>query len=176
MPIPEDEAPAIPGLPDDVAIVNSLLSNSKVVFGVPDKQEIFRLAELASTDPLGRRTFTEHMRLRIVSLDPSPATLSSFKVAHPPRSSLTTDIVEHNYVVNLQVVTDAMNLSHIKVIYGTRRNDSKAIVFQGTELPGPAHLRRIRFVRVSVTEGGHASYEMLGQTRYPPPERLKLEI
>lgn len=160
------------GVPPDGDLVGGFLMNNPLVWGVPDKAEIFRLAD--TVQPRGwepRIDYKNVVRLRYCE---SPFAFW-YELAHPHLTSMG-DIMEHNYVVRLQAVSKEMVLTRIKVLHGSRDDDSQKMVFEGTEYPGPAGQRQVRLVRIAVHEVIHdgssvtyATYEFIGDTIYSAP-------
>lgn len=158
------------GVPPDGDIVGGFLMNNPLVWGVPDKAEIFRLAD--TVEPHGwdpQVDYKNVMRLRYCD---APFAYW-YELSHPHLTGMG-DMMEHNYVVRLQAVSKEMVLTRIKVLQGSREDNSQKMVFEGTEYPGPAGQRQIRMVRITVHEVNHdgsgvtyATYEFIGDTIYP---------
>ncbi len=159
------------GVPPDGDIVGGFFMNNPLVWGVPDKAEIFRLADTVESrgwDP--QVDYKNVMHLRYCEV---PMPLLWYELAHPHLTGMG-DIMEHNYVVRLQAVSKEMVLTRIKVLHGSREDNSQKMVFEGTEYPGPAAQRQVRMVRITVHEVNHdgsgvtyATYEFIGDTIYP---------
>ena len=158
------------GLPPDDEIAASALHGFDVVWGVPDKAEIFRLAdeEISLRKELEDRSFPKLLPLRVAEPSMLPG---AFRLLHAPIGpGMSDQLYEHNYLVHVQVLTHEIYLAHLKVISGSRSDDSKEIVFEGTEYPGPALRRQVRVIRVTVhehSEGSYATFEVLAETTYP---------
>ena len=156
------------GVPPDSDIVGGFLMNNPLVWGVPDKAEIFRLAD--TVEPRGWNPQVDYenaMHLRYCK----PSYAFDFELIHPHLTNMSP-LMEHNYVVRLQAVTDNMVLTRIKVLHGSRTDDSKAVVFEGTEYPGPMSQRLVRVIRVTVHESSqdvYATHEIVADTIYPNP-------
>lgn len=154
------------GMPDDELIVGGFLTNNPLVHGVPHKSEIFRLADLAQDDgnPFADSFLPDgYLHLRVIK----PPYLYYHVMAHPHIVSPIGDIHEHNYTVRLSVVSVEMVLARLRVIHGSRTDDNEQIVFEGTELPGPAMHGQIRVIRITVHDKDHATYEVVSETKYP---------
>lgn len=165
-PTPEDRKRwAVEGMPPDDEIIAGFLMSNPLIWGLPSKEEIFRLADTAAeTDHSFKNSgLNDYMHLRVARI---PFPVMMFEMAHSPIGS-TTDVVEHNYNVRLQVVTKGMVLSRIKVLHGDRTTSDPEITFDGTEFPGPAAYRQIRVVRVTVHDVGYATHEIIAETHYP---------
>lgn len=151
-------------IPDDEAIVAGFLLNNPFVYNVPDKTEIFRLADLVSKDPLSDPMPVDaYLHLKIAK----PPFQWHQELAHPASIDPMGMYHELHFTVRLQVMIVDMVLARIKVIHGSRTDDSEEIVFEGTECPGPALHGNIRVVRVTVRRKDYATFEVLSETRYP---------
>lgn len=155
------------GLPPDDEIVAGFLMNNPLIWGVPNKKEIFRLADLTTESDRGygenKDLLDGYMLLRTVTV---PLPLLTYELAHPPLGGFH-GITEHNYNLRLSVVSVDMLLHHIKVLHGDRRTKTPKIVFEGTDYPGPSARRRVRVIRVTVHEEGYATHEVVSETTYP---------
>jgi hypothetical protein len=169
-PTSEDRAHwAEAGLPDDELIVGGFLMNNPLVHGVPDKSEIFRLADITTHGDNGspfNDGFDPHgyMNLRVVK---PPMLGYNHILLHPHLVSDFGDVHEHHYIVQLSVVSVEMVLSRIRVITGSRTDDGEQIMFEGTECPGPMMHHRIRVIRITVHQKNYATYEVVSETKYP---------
>lgn len=162
------------GYPPDDEVIGGILSGMKLVWGVPKKSEVIELVDImAAEDQFSLNDWNgRSLSLRIAELSLMP---TAYFTTHPPVGGHFSRIVEHNYLAHVQVVTVPMDLAHLRLIHDSN-DESEAIVFEGTEYPGPVMDHRIRVVRVTVhdtrdlidNEGSvYATYEVLAETVYP---------
>lgn len=157
------------GFPSHVDIVAGFLMSNNLVFGVPDKAELFRLDKITRE---GDRTFggpewSREDTLHLHYVQPTPLPIVTYNMAHPPLGVERGDIVEVNYNVRLQALVYRMWLVNVRVLHGSETDDSPKVVFEGTELPGAAVNREIRVVRVTVHAADYATWEEVAKTAYP---------
>lgn len=157
------------GYPPHVDIVAGFLMTNNLVFGVPDKAELFRLDKITRE---GDRTFggpewSSDDTLHLHYVQPSPLPIVSYTQAHPPIGGDVSDIVEVNYNVRLQALVRRMWLVNVRVLHGSETDDSPKVVFEGTELPGAAVNRELRVVRIAVHTADYATWEEVAKTTYP---------
>ena len=155
--------------PPHLEIVAGFLMSNNLIFGVPDKKEICRLDMVRKVN---ERNFgpPEHFfedALRLHYVQPSPIPSVYYTLAHPPLGVEMGDIVEVNYNVRLQALIRQMVLTNITLIHGSLTDNDPKIVFEGTELPGPAMHRQIRVVRVTVHTEDYATWETVSESTYP---------
>lgn len=157
------------GFPPHLEIVAGFLMSNNLVFGVPDKAELFRLDKLTRE---GGRTFggpewshEDYLRLHYVQPTPLPFVLHN--LAHPPIGVEMGDIVEVNYNVRLQALVRQMWLVNVRVLHGSETDDDPKVVLEGTEYPGAAANREIRVVRITVRNADSATWEEVSKTTYP---------
>lgn len=157
------------GVPPDHEIIGGFLMSNPLIWGVPDKAEVFRHADAVTESRLNPEIdFFNVLRLRYCA---TPFMVPSYTLKTPHVMDPDDDIMEHNYTVALQVVTKEMHLTRIKIESGSRESTGKHLVFTGTEYPGPAVARQVRTVRVTVHElpdgSTYATYEIISETVYP---------
>lgn len=152
------------GIPSEDEFVTSYLGTRRPVWGAPDKETLFRYADETAEDKEDSY-WHNTVKLRVVQSGP---VFEAYELASPLVTT-PSGIVEHHFNVHLSVLTVDMYLNRICIVSGERGTPSRAVVFEGTELPGVAYKRRLRIIRVTVHEEGYASYEVIASTRYPPP-------
>lgn len=169
-PTEEDtEAWEAAGFPSHIDIVGGFLMSNNFVFGVPDKEELFRLDKRTreETSVFGGPEWSHEDTLRLWYVEPSPLPIVHYAFAHPPGGMEMGDVVEVNYNVRLQALVRRMWLQNVRVLHGSETDDSPKIVFEGTEYPSAAANRKIRVIRVTVHAPGAATWEMVAESTYP---------
>lgn len=155
--------------PDHIDIIAGFLMSNNLVFGVPDKAELFRLDELTRdatrTFGGGEGSFKDALHLRYVQPSPFPFVLHT--LAHQPLGVEMGDIVEVNYNVRLQALVRRMVLMNVRVLHGSKTDDDPRVVIEGTECPGAAINREIRVIRITVRNPDSATWEEVAKTTYP---------
>lgn len=157
------------GFPPHIEIVAGFLMSNNLVFGVPDKEEIFRLDQLRqdSRRMFGAEPINLEDRLQLRYVQPSPIPSVHYEMAFPPFGQAFGDTVEVSYNVRLQALIRQMVLSHIWVLHGSATDDDPKIVFEATEYPGAAVNQEIRVVRITVHNADYATWEEVSHTVYP---------
>lgn len=157
------------GFPSHVDIVAGFLMSNNLVFGVPDKTELFRLDKVTREGDrmFGGSEWSSKDTLHLHYVQPSPVPIVTYTQAHPPLGMEMGDIVEVNYNVRLQALVRRMWLVNVRVLHGSEIDDSSKIVFEGTEYPGAAANREIRVVRITVHNADAATWEEVSKTTYP---------
>ena len=157
------------GYPPHLEIVAGFLMSNNLVFGVPDKAELFRLDKLTREGDrmFGGSEWSHEDYLRLHYVQPSPIPAVYYTMAHPPLGVEMGDIVEVNYNVRLQGLVRQMWLVNVRVLHGSETDDSPKVVFEGTGYPGAATNREIRVVRITVHNADFATWEEVSKTTYP---------